>query len=57
MKLVLTYIWTGVSFLWLGALNLQYYYPESCPFAIASGISALVIWITAGQLRTLRRDR
>lgn len=57
MKLVLTYVWTGIGFLWLGALNLQYYYPLSCPFAIAAGISALAIWITAGQLQSLRKNR
>ena len=55
MKLVLTYVWTGIGFIWIGALNLNYYYPTNCPFAIAAGISAFVIWITAGQLQSLRR--
>lgn len=54
MKLILLYVWIGISFLWLGALNLQYYYPTSCPFALASGLSALAVWITAGQLKYLK---
>ena len=46
----------GIAFVWLGSLDVQYYWPTSCPFAIAASVSAITIWITAGQLRSLRRN-